>query len=109
MDDYRKTKAQLIEEINYLRRKIASESRIGMARPPRVDFEAGIELKSEFDTIYAKGINLSQNGICFEIEKPLLFSLRFEFEDKTHTRRAGLVWAKKIPENKYRFGLQFAD
>ncbi|MBN1521731.1 MAG: PilZ domain-containing protein [Candidatus Aureabacteria bacterium] len=109
MRDYQKTKTQLIQELDILRQRLVSQSQVGLARPPRVDFDANIELKCDFELIEAQGINLSQYGLCFELKAPLTFNMRFEFEDEVHKRTAELVWVKKFPGGKYRFGLKFAD
>jgi len=107
--DYQKSKAELIQELDFLRQKLALQSTIGKARPPRVDFDANIEFECDFDVIEAQGINLSQIGVCFEMREPLTFQMRFEFEDKVHKREAQLVWVRKFSGEKYRFGLKFVD
>ncbi len=108
MEDYKKTKMQLIREIAILRERIATIEHIGLARPPRVAFDAKIKIKSDFDTIDAQGINLSKGGLCFELDEPLRFNIKFEFEDDVHNRKVELVWVRKF-NDKYRFGLKFVD
>ena len=76
MKDYKKTKAQLIDELNALRQQVAelksktdivekkaeSISKKWIARSPRVELYVDIEFTGDFDTVQAKGINLSVVG-----------------------------------------------
>lgn len=123
MKDDEKTKAQLIEELEALRRKVAEfeagsiksgpESkehfRCPKTRAPRVNLNAGIEFIGDFDVLEAKGINISEGGICFELTRNLPFEMQFELDGKLHRYRAHLVWVKQIEEGGCRFGLQFIE
>ena len=109
MRDYQKTKVQLIQEVDMLRARLADQTMTGKARPPRVDFDASIDIDSDFDVVDAKGINLSKQGLCFELSEPLSFTIRLAFETETHNRHAQLVLLKQFPDRKYRFGLKFVD
>jgi len=108
MDDYKKTKIQLIRELTILRERIATIEHIGLARPPRVEFDAKIKIQNISDTIDAQGINLSKGGLCFELDEPLKFNVRFEFEEEVHNRQVELIWVRKFGD-KYRCGLKFSD
>lgn len=121
MKDYKKTKAQLIDELNVLRQQVAeldtktdilekkaeSISKKWIARSPRVELYVDIEFIGDFDIVQAKGINLSEGGICFEMAEALPFEMQFAVEGKMQKHRAHLIWMKRIPEGGFRFGLKF--
>ena len=121
MTDKQKTKDELIEELEDMRQRIQMLEnkipellyqflrgpQIGKARPPRVGFNANIDVKGDFDTLEAQGINLSHGGICFECSQPLAFDMHFAFEDKPHDGKAELVWSRHMEKDKYRFGFRF--
>ena len=121
MKDYQKTKAQLIDELETLRRRVTelesktdvsatkaeNNSKQWIARSPRVELYVDIEFMGDFDIVQAKGINLSEGGICFEIAEALPFEIQFALEGKIRKHRAHLIWMKRMPEGGYRFGLKF--
>ncbi len=121
MKDQEKTREQLIEETEALRRRVTElESKIAAFesktirpdqipkdRSPRTEINASIEFIADFDIVEAKGINLSESGICFELDEDLPFEMQFSLEGKTHRYRARLVWVKRMCKGGYRFGLQF--
>ena len=116
---HQKTKDQLIKELEAMRQHMTElESKLAnlkskndpkglILRSPREDLHSGIELITDFDVIEAKGINISETGICFESNENLPFEMQFEYEGKLHRHRAHLVWVKRLSEGGYRFGLEF--
>lgn len=116
-----KNREEAIEETEALRRRVAEleslitvlESKIGRKdeipkeRAPRTEINTSIEFIADFDVVEAKGINLSESGICFELNEDLPFEMQFSLEGKTHRHRARLVWARRLCKGGYRFGLQF--
>jgi len=121
MKELEKTKEQLIEETEALRRRVAElESKIAASeskaartdsipkeRAPRTEINASIEFIADFDIVEAKGINFSDSGICFELNEDLPFEMQFSLEGKIHRYRACLVWVKRMCKGGYRFGMQF--
>jgi hypothetical protein len=118
MDETKKTKAQLIEEleqanarISKLKAEIAklaeSVNEDAVARAPRKEIQSEIEFIADTDIIHATGMNLSDSGICFESSDELPFEMKFESGGQIYEKRAHLVWVRRLPEGKYRFGLNF--
>ncbi|MEE4357481.1 MAG: PilZ domain-containing protein [Desulfococcaceae bacterium] len=122
MKDALKSKARLIDELTQLRKRIAQlESKLKnpesgnedpaeknpSRRENRRDLRANIEFITDFDIVEARGINISEGGISFELYEELPFELRFDLEGRLHHYRANLVWVKRIPEGGFRFGLMF--
>jgi len=116
-----RTKSQLLEELEQMRRRVEElESQIGgmekektesrkelIRRQERKDIRTNIEFITDFDIVDARGIDISEGGISFELYEELPFELRFELENRLHHYRANLVWVKRIPEGGFRFGLMF--
>ena len=120
MNNEQKSKEQLIEELTVLRERTAElESEIAGLReerakaqaypdrPPRVELDADIEFMGDFDIVQAKGINISEGGICFAVKDDLPFEIRFERQGKWETRRAHFVWAKRLSSGGYHLGFKF--
>ncbi|QTA89877.1 PilZ domain-containing protein [Desulfonema magnum] len=121
MEIYQKTKTELIEQLELMRHQMAElESKIiqlesdenknsnkPITRPPRRRLHADIEFIADFDIIRAKGINISEGGICFELCEDLPFEMQFELEDELHQHRAHLIWVKRLSNGRYRFGFEF--
>lgn len=121
MKDELKTKSQLMEELEQMRRRVEElESQLGRMerekaearrelsrRQERKGLRANIEFITDFDIVDARGIDISEGGISFELFEELPFELRFELENRLHHYRANLVWVKRIPEGGFRFGLMF--
>lgn len=121
MEDYDKTKQELIEELKTLRERVVTlKSKIAGfgTRPrnsskartdpaPRTEFHGDIEVVGDFDVVNAKGVNFSEGGICFELSEGLPFEMQFKIEGKVQRHRARLIWVKRLPERGYRFGFKF--
>ncbi len=122
MTDIRKTKAQLISELAEARREIGelrselealeSQKNAGSEslenRAPRHEIRTHIEFFADFDVIEARGINISEGGICLELDEDLPFEMRFELNGRMHQHRAHLVWVKRSSRGGYLLGLMFA-
>ena len=94
------------------RRKAELEVRLGRRAPPvrredRRRMDAQIEFIADFDIVQAKGIDLSEGGICFEVREELPFEMRFEIGEKEYRKRARLVWLERLQEGGYRLGFEF--
>jgi predicted DNA-binding protein len=73
----------------------------------RKKINTGIEFIADFDLIKAKAVNISTGGICFETSSNLPFEMRFQYNGKTVSRRAKLIWLKHKKRSGYVFGLKF--
>ena len=78
-----------------------------VSRPERVPMDGDIEFIADFDLLQAKGINISEGGIAFEITGGLPFEMRFKVKGQDQTFQAELVWMKRLPSGGYRMGLKF--
>jgi hypothetical protein len=122
MEDHEKTKAQLIEELAALRRRLAdAESRLAglaadaqhvqtqrpMTRSERTDFHVDIDFAGDFEVVRGKGIDLSESGICFKVTENLPFQMQFEVGGEKYRSRAYLVWVKRLSEERCRLGFEF--
>jgi len=114
MQDHQKTKAQLIEELQELRSRLAvletkspdTEKPLS-SRLQREELPTTIQFIGDFGLVQAQGIDWSEGGIGFELPEPIFFDMAFAFEGKTHHHRAQLVWMKTLANGRYCFGFQF--
>jgi hypothetical protein len=124
MSDTRKTKSELIAELNELRKKIAKlenshkpcaekktapSKTTGTRGGNRVPLKANIEFIGAFDLIKAKAVNVSATGISFKTSGDLPFEMRYKQNGETVTRTAHLIWVKHTEKDGYYFGLRFVD
>ncbi len=123
MSDTRKTKSELITELNALRKRIAkleisqkpcadkksALSTTSGTRGNRVPLRAAIECIGAFDLIKAKAVNVSGTGISFKTSGDLPFEMRYKQNGETVSRTAHLIWVKHTEKGGYNFGLQFVD
>ncbi|MFC1591118.1 PilZ domain-containing protein [Thermodesulfobacteriota bacterium] len=123
MKDAEKSREQLIEELNTMRQQV--QERKGQeacsspedivlddtfaSRDPRHDLNADIEFIGDFDLISAKGINISNSGLCLQLKDDLPFEMQFDVKGQKKRRRAYLVWLKRLPSGGYHFGFKFVD
>ncbi len=106
--------AEVRAEADALRDKAAAlESRLAERvckpnpRQSRREIQADIEFIADFDLVRAGGIDLSEGGICFEVDRHLPFEMRFELEGRRHEKRANLVWVRRIGDGRCRLGFRF--
>ncbi len=57
--------------------------------------------------VEVKGVNLSDGGMCFDVDNALIFDLKFEHEGKVHMRNARLIWMERLSEERFRLGFKF--
>ena len=117
VDTNEKKREMLEAELSALRRQVSElETRLAAAdgrggcpleRPPRRPIDTDVEFIGDFDVLRAKGVNISDEGICFELEEELPFEMRFELHGQTQTRRAHCVWVRRLPNGGYHIGLRF--
>ncbi len=119
--DSEKSKEALLDELNRARQNISTleakvaimEKRLNQpapdpkARKPREQLQSDIEFIADFDVVEARGIDMSDGGVCFEVERNLAFDMRFRLEGEVYEKRATLVWVKRLPEGNYRLGFEF--
>ncbi len=112
-----KTKQQLQDEIQSLRRRIDElENQLDACmnialqeRRPRYPLQAKIEFVGDFDIVNARGVNISDGGICLRLADDLPFEMQFEHDGRTVRRRAHLVWLKRHDSDGYHSGFKFVD
>lgn len=68
-----------------------------------------VEFIGDFDVVEAESVNVSDQGICFEMQENLPFEMRFELNGELHQHRAHLVWMKRLEDGKTRCGFQFVE
>ena len=113
MQDSQKTKAQLIEELAELRDRLAALTDENAAdagdatRPERSQLQTSIQFIGDFGLVEAKGLDLSEGGIGFELEQDIPFDMEFEIDGELHQHRARTVWMQRLPDGRSRFGFQF--
>ena len=61
----------------------------------------------DFNLIQARDVNLSEDGICFEINYDIPFEMEFEFQEKLQQQRAHLIWMKQLENGRNQFGFKF--
>lgn len=122
MENSQKSREELEAELLALRRQVAElEARLAaganangrgscpLERPPRLPLDSDVEFMGDFDVLRAKGVNISEEGICFEVHEDLPFEMRFDLDGKTQARRAHCVWVRRLPAGGYHFGLRFVS
>jgi hypothetical protein len=76
-------------------------------RAKRKELQSPVEFIGDFDIVHADGINISDDGVSFEVKRPLPIEMHYLEDGVQKRRRAHLVWMKHLPEKGYRFGLKF--
>jgi hypothetical protein len=121
MQDSKKTKAQLISELNDVRGRLAAlETKVvslgeevdqgddGVSRrDKREELNTSIQFIGDFDLIEAKGVDLSTGGICFDADSDIPFEMEFHSDGSTQKYRAHLVWMKPLGNGRSRLGFRF--
>lgn len=78
----------------------------GEPREPRKPLEATIEFIGEFDIVEARGVDISANGLCFEVAEPLTFDMRITHGGEPREMRGRLMWVRAIDDGPYRCGFE---
>lgn len=123
MDYLKKTRDELIEDLETLRRRLANLEiemfdgglDLGPVLNPSHRTEerrflgARIEFAPQFSWVDATGINSSSGGLCFETENPLCFRVKILEGDDEVERDARLVWVNNGPDQTSRMGFEFIE
>jgi len=122
MSDIKKTKEQLIKELASLRRKLQKLEQVKKnvkTKPAgqkkvkrgasRDSLTADIEFIGDFDVIKARGVNISEGGICLRLNDNLPFEFQMYRHGKLERYRAYPVWLKQLKTGEYHFGFKFID
>ncbi len=117
MKDEDKTKQQLIAELQDLRRQAETGPNDGSSassdeqgkRSTRRPTQTPIEFVANFELVHAQGVDLSENGICFETSEDLQFELEFEVDGETHQHTAHLAWMRKVDSGNSRWGFELVS
>ena len=117
MQDSKKTKAQLIEELAELKKRLAeltdeqpdeaTETTDSSPRSTRKEIETAIQLIGDFGLVEAQGLDLSDSGIGFELAEDIPFDMEFEVDGNLHQHRAHMVWMQRLDHGRSRLGFQF--
>lgn len=120
MQDSKKTKAQLIDELAELRMRLAERpgpepdkdededtDEDSQPRSKRNELKTSIQFIGDFGLVEAKGLDLSAGGIGFELEEDIPFDMEFEIKGELHQHRARMVWMQRLQDGRSRFGFQF--
>lgn len=80
----------------------------GAERAPRDELDTEIEFIFDLDVVRARGINISETGIAFVVDKAPPVEMRFVYQGDQHHYSARLVRTERLAEGGFLFGLQFA-
>ena len=69
--------------------------------------ETTIQFIGDFGLVKAKGLDISNGGIGFELEEDIPFDMEFEVDGDLHQHRAYTVWMQRLKNGCSRFGFQF--
>lgn len=102
---------QLEDKLNKLGEKPEEkpEEEVKSREFPRIPLDARVSFVGEFDIVEAMGVNLSKGGICIEMQDDMYYEMRFENEGSEFSRRARLVWSKRLERGGCRLGLEFVE
>ena len=106
MGDDKKTKEELIAELQELRSRLNDADSSG-TRSQRKQLNAEIKFIGDFGMIQAEGVNFSETGICFEVQGKIPFEIEFEIDGELHERRANLVWMSRLEQARCKLGFEF--
>ena len=83
------------------------KQQIHSPRSTRNEIETTIQFIGDFGLVKAKGLDLSNGGIGFELEEDIPFDMEFEIAGNLHQHRAYMVWMQRLENGCSRFGFQF--
>jgi len=123
MQDIPQLKDDLILEIDYLRSRLQKleddliqfdeQASSGWdelnPRQERKPFEGTFTFAGNFEEVEARGVDLSEGGVCFEIGGDLPFALQVRYGARIVERIGSLAWAQRLGNGKCRFGFEFLD
>ena len=76
-------------------------------RSTRNEIETTIQFIGDFGLVKAKGLDISNGGIGFELEEDIPFDMEFEVDWDLHQHRAHTVWMQRLKNGCSRFGFQY--
>ncbi len=77
-------------------------------RSPRKEFQRHVEFIFDEDIIDAKSVNISDTGIRFDTEEPIVVLMRMHNDDgTTQDKKAELVWVRGNEEGGQSYGLRY--
>ncbi len=120
MEDNDKTKDQLIQELQDLRAQVSdavepppprpeTDENDSASRAQRTTMSGPITFVGAFSLVEARGVDVSDSGICFELAEDLLFEMEFEMAGELERHNARIVWIKKLEDGKHRWGFEFVE
>lgn len=77
------------------------------SRATRTPLPVSIEFIGDFDIVEAHGINISEGGVCFELQTALPFEMRFKHQNEIQEKRCQLMWAKQLSNGNFQLGFMF--
>lgn len=110
-----KSREELLEEIKRLQAYVAElegelhggEKEKSQRRAPRNELPTDIQLFSDRNLLKARGVNLSEGGVCFEIEEEIPYYMSFRHEGEVQQHRAQMIWMRRLSNGTSRFGFEF--
>lgn len=117
LTDSNRTKDELLNELENLRQRVEQlegELDLSTGRSHRTQAReqlenAKIQFISQFEIVDAKGVDLSQGGICFDVAEPLYFHMRVDGPEGRLDSQARLAWIRDTTGGGCRMGFQFVE
>lgn len=78
-------------------------------REERLPWEGAVDAESHSTRIEARGVNLSENGLCFESDQQFRLTVRFAIGGTIQERSARLAWSRTTKEGRTQLGVEFSD
>ncbi|MEM7516332.1 MAG: PilZ domain-containing protein [Planctomycetota bacterium] len=117
------TRDQLMGELEALRQRLAmleiemtdGETDLGIVLNPsnrreeRLPWEGAVDAESHSTQIEARGVNLSENGLCFESDQQFRLTVRFMIGGELQERSARLAWSRTTKGGRTQLGVEFSD
>lgn len=75
----------------------------------RFALDADIEFFVDADIVHAQSVDVSQTGLSFRTDTPMVILMRLEIEGQVEERRAKILWASRQWDGSVRYGLEFID
>lgn len=101
------SKDELIKELLEAKSQLKNMAHDHKRRAERSEFHTGIEFIFDLDVAEARGVDISETGVAFEIVEPLAVELRFFQGGELHHFKANLVRTQKKDDGSFLLGLEF--
>lgn len=115
MTDVDKSRDELLDELDELRRHVAAleadlpEPRVRALRLSREPSAAQVEFIAEFGAIEGAAVDISAGGLCLDVAERPLFRLTIERDGEHQKRHARLVWIQPHAGRGCRLGFEFVE